>query len=266
MEKHITGLAIGIGNIQDSLEHLRRGEIKEAARYIETGLERLAGIEAAIFSNTSPPSEDLAAIERRTRDTDWPRLHREGKTRYELEAEMLTGNPEVWLLKMIIGMAGYKKILEIGMFTGYATLGMAEALPDNGEIVACEIEPYVADMARSFFERTHHSGKITIRIGPALESMRALADEGKRFDFIFIDANKLEYADYLNAILDLSLLSPQGCIAVDNTLYQGEIYLPPGKCSPRGKVIEQFNRLVANHPDLTHVMLPLRDGITLIGR
>nr|VFJ62223.1 MAG: caffeoyl-CoA O-methyltransferase [Candidatus Kentron sp. FM]VFJ73118.1 MAG: caffeoyl-CoA O-methyltransferase [Candidatus Kentron sp. FM]VFK19912.1 MAG: caffeoyl-CoA O-methyltransferase [Candidatus Kentron sp. FM] len=264
MKKSPTPLVMGIDNIRDARDHLEKRDLGEAARLIEAALERLAGIDEAVSSNTSPASDHLAAIEKRTMELDWPRLYREGKTERELEAGMLLENPGVQLLKMIIGMAGYKKVLEIGSFTGYATLGMAEALPGDGEIVSCEIEPYAADMARSFFRHTPHDKKITIRAGSALESMKALSDEGRRFELIFIDANKLEYRDYLNAILDFSLLFPQGCIVVDNTLYRGEIYLPPEKRSVLGEAVEQFNRMVADHPGLTHVMLPLRDGMTLI--
>nr|VFK48574.1 MAG: caffeoyl-CoA O-methyltransferase [Candidatus Kentron sp. TC] len=264
MIKSITGLTIGIDNIRRALALLKEGKIEDASSLIEDAATLLTGMEAAVFSNTSPVSDLLSEIEEQTERRDWSRLYREGKTRHELEPGMLTGNSEVRFLAMMIKLAGYKRVLEIGSFTGYATLGMAEALPDGGKIVACEQEEYVANMARSFFRRTPHDRKTTIRVGPALESMRTLSDEGWRFDLVFMDADKLEYRDYLNAILELSLLSPGGCIVVDNTLYRGEISLPPERRSKAGEAIREFNRMVMKHPKLEHVMLPLRDGVTVI--
>jgi caffeoyl-CoA O-methyltransferase len=111
-----------------------------------------------------------------------------------------------------------------------------------------------------------HGEKIEIRRGPALTTLEDLVARSQRFDLVFIDANKQEYGQYFQTILDSNLLAENGLICVDNTLYQGEVYLPESQRSPNGQAIAEFNQKVAEDPRVEQVILPLRDGLTLIRR
>ncbi|HLO87603.1 MAG TPA: class I SAM-dependent methyltransferase, partial [Nostocaceae cyanobacterium] len=169
-------------------------------------------------------------------------------------------------LKMFVHMTKAKKVLEIGMFTGYSALAMAEALPEDGLLVACEVDPYAAKVAQTAFSQSTDGQKIRIELGSALETLRKLAEAGESFDLVFIDADKKEYVAYFQILLDTDLLAPSGFICVDNTLLQGEVYLPAKERSANGEAIAQFNRTVAADPRVEQVLLPLRDGLTIIRR
>jgi caffeoyl-CoA O-methyltransferase len=151
------------------------------------------------------------------------------------------------------------------MFTGYSALAMAEALPDDGEVVACEVDAFVADFARDCFAASPHGDKIAVRVGPASDTLDALIAAGETFDLVFVDADKAGYAAYVDTVLEGGLLAPHGAIVVDNTLMQGEPYLP-GERTVNGEAIASFNRTVADDPRVEQVLLPLRDGLTLIRR
>jgi caffeoyl-CoA O-methyltransferase len=167
---------------------------------------------------------------------------------------------------MFIHMTKAKKVLEVGMFTGYSALAMAEALPLDGELVACEIDPYTAEFAQAAFRESPHGAKIRTEVGTALETLQKLADARESFDFVFIDADKREYVKYFQILLEKDLLVPGGFICVDNTLLQGQAYLPAIHRTPNGEAIAQFNRVVAADSRVEQVLLPLRDGLTIIRR
>jgi predicted O-methyltransferase YrrM len=145
---------------------------------------------------------------------------------------------------------------------------MAEALPDGGSLVACEIDADVAEFAQARFDASPAGDRIDIRIAPALATLASLVTDEERFDLIFIDADKPGYEDYLDAILVGDLLAPGGIVCVDNTLLQGEPYLDGDATgrSPNGAAIAAFNDRVAADPELEQVLLPVRDGLTLIRR
>ena len=143
---------------------------------------------------------------------------------------------------------------------------MAEALPEDGYLLACEVDQYVADFARTCFVQSPHGSKIDIKVAPALETMQVLAEAQECFDLVFIDADKCGYIDYFKLLLDSSLLAPGGIICVDNTLLQGQPYLPAEQRTPNGEAIARFNRCVADDDRVEQVLLPLRDGLTLIRR
>ncbi|MGK7920065.1 MAG: O-methyltransferase, partial [Trichodesmium sp.] len=153
-----------------------------------------------------------------------------------------------------------------GMFTGYSALAMAEALPEDGRMVACEVDQYVSDFARACFDKSPDGSKISIEVAPAIETMKKLVDAGETFDLVFIDADKGGYIEYFKMLLDTNLLATNGFICVDNTLLQGQPYLPPEKRTPNGEAIAQFNSFVAKDPRVEQVLLPLRDGVTIIRR
>ena len=231
-------------------------------------LRRLAhlagGLEPYLGACTTPQSEALASIAERTRQEPWPDRFLDGQTSIELEAEMLSGHVEGQFLKTLVRATGARRILEIGLFTGYSALAMAEALPADGMLVALELDPYVAAFARKGLLGVA-GDKIRIQVGPALPAMQGLVRNGEVFDLIFIDADKAGYGDYVETILTHGLLRPGGLICVDNTLLQGQPYVP-GEPSANGRAIAAFNRRIAEDPRVEQVVLPLRDGLTLIQR
>jgi len=224
-----------------------------------------AGLEPYMEACSTPESEALAALTHKTQLEDWSRRFSAGETVGELEQEMLSGHIEGQFLKLLLPSISAKRVLEIGLFTGYSALAMAEVLPDDGVLIACEIDAYASQFARDCFDSSAHGHKIKIEVGPALPSIQALAAAGESFDFVFIDADKGGYLDYLNLLLESSLLAPNGLICVDNTLMQGQPYMP-GESTDNGKAIAHFNEAVAKDNRVQQVILPIRDGITLIRR
>jgi predicted O-methyltransferase YrrM len=170
---------------------------------------------------------------------------------------MQVGPVEGTLLKLLVALTSARRVLEIGTFTGYSALCMAEALPDDGELVTCDMNPEATQIARSFFDRTPHGKKITIRLGDALETLRSLP-EGSSFDLAFIDADKARYLDYYERILPL--LRPGGLLLADNTLWSGRV-LAPSSADDLG--ITRFNDHVTADPRVENVLLSVRDGLML---
>ena len=144
------------------------------------------------------------------------------------------------------------------MFTGYSALCFAEALPDDGAVITCEIDEKSAALARRYFAQASVGKKIDIRMGPALDTMRALTGP---FDLIFIDADKLNYVNYYRRALDL--LAPNGVILIDNVLWSGEVLKQPPP-DDQTAVIQELNRTVANDPGVTAVLVTMRDGILVV--
>lgn len=223
-----------------------------------------AGLDSYLEDCTTAASVPLTALVQKTVEEDWSLRFSDKATVRELEQEMLSGHLEGQTLKMFVFMTQATRILEIGLFTGYSALAMAEALPSNGTVVACEVDSYVADFARRCFENSPHGHKIQIKVAPALETLKILANEGLSFDLIFIDADKTEYIEYFNLLLERRLLSERGVICVDNTLLQGQPYL--SERTANGEAIAQFNRFVAADARVEQVLLPIRDGLTIIRR
>jgi caffeoyl-CoA O-methyltransferase len=225
-----------------------------------------AGLDPYVDQCTSDQSPELAEIALKTSQEAWGKRFSDGSTVRALEQEMLSGHVEGQLLKMFVHMTRAKSLLDIGMFTGYSALAMAEALPTDGRLVACEVDPYVAEFAQNLFQGSPHGQKISVRLGPALATLKQLAAAGESFDLVFIDADKTEYVQYFQTLIDSSLLTPNGFICVDNTLLQGQPYLPPESRSKNGEAIAQFNQVVKNDPRVEQVLLPVRDGLTIIRR
>ena len=223
------------------------------AAQLERASALAGGLEAYVTACTSPESPALARIAARTREREW-----EGG----LEQEMLSGHAEGQLLKLLVRITRARRVLEIGMFTGYASLAMAEALPADGVVVACELDAEVAAHARESFASSPDGEKVDVRVGPALDTLDGLA--GETFDLVFLDADKPGYVAYYERLLDTGILAADGLLCADNTLLQGEPWLPDP--SPNGAAIAAFNERVAADPRVEQVLLPLRDGITLIRR
>jgi predicted O-methyltransferase YrrM len=197
--------------------------------------------------HTTAPTELLAALAEETRAT--LRL-----------PQMLTGPVEGRLLEMLVYASGAKRVLEIGTYSGYASLSMAAALPPGGHIDTCEIDERHAEVARRYIAQSPYTDRITVHVGPALETIERL--EGA-FDFVFIDADKENYVGYYEAVLPR--LGEPGLIAADNTLWSGRV-LDESDTSEGTRAIKEFNEHVRADSRVTSVMLTVRDGVTLIRR
>ena len=263
----VTPLGILVEHLQTAVQMAQEHNVPAPVTAHLQKASRLAGgLDPYLEACTTQESPELAEITQQTRSQSWGKCFAEGSTVRELEQEMLSGHLEGQVLKMFVYMARAKNILDIGMFTGYSALAMAEALPADGRLVACEVDEYVANFAQTLFQNSAHGNKIHVELGSALKTLDKLADKGEPFDFVFIDADKKEYVQYYQTLLDSNLLSAQGFICVDNTLLQGQVYLSPDERSANGEAIAQFNSVVADDPRVEQVLLPIRDGLTIIRR
>lgn len=211
----------------------------------------------------TPASPALQEILHSTLTENWDSLLQNHELTNRCSPHMVSGLWAGQILKILVSMQSARRVLEIGMFTGYGALSMAEALPQDGELVTCDMQPYLEKMARKHFDKSPHGKKITIKIAPALETMAELAKEGKQFDLVFVDADKAGYIGYFKFILDNNLLAPRGTIAFDNVYWSGNPYIvEPGKY----EVMREFNNCIKNDPRVYQVLLPVRDGIALVRR
>jgi caffeoyl-CoA O-methyltransferase len=232
-----------------------KSELREAC-------ELASGLDPYLNHCTTPESPALKLLAQRTQAKDWSQYSSD-PTAPQLEQEMLSGHVEGQTLKFLVHLTQAKRVLEIGMFTGYSALAMAEALPEDGQVVACEVDASVAEFAQQCFNESPSGHKILVKVAPALLTLKQLAAADESFDFVFIDADKPGYTDYVNFLLETNLLTPKGLICVDNTLMQGQPYLP-GKSTANGIAIARFNQTIADDSRVEQVLLPLRDGLTLI--
>jgi caffeoyl-CoA O-methyltransferase len=169
--------------------------------------------------------------------------------------QMQVGLLEGRFLQMLVRLIGARNILEIGTFTGYSALMMAEALPDDGRLITCEVDPRADAMARKYFDESPNGHKITVRMGPALETIKTLSGP---FDLVFIDADKPNYSNYYHACFPL--VKPGGLIIGDNVLWSGKVLDPQDDDT---RAIVAFNRLVQFDPRVENVCLTVRDGLML---
>jgi caffeoyl-CoA O-methyltransferase len=172
--------------------------------------------------------------------------------------QMLTGPVEGRFLELLVFGTGATRVLEIGTFTGYASLSMAAALPEGGHIDTLDIEPRHAEVAQRYIDESPFADRITIHLGPALESIAKLEGD---FDLVFIDADKPNYDAYFEAVLPR--LSERGLIAIDNTLWSGRVLDPPDETT---KLIAALNDKLASDDRVVAVQLTVRDGVTLVRR
>jgi caffeoyl-CoA O-methyltransferase len=263
----VTPLGILVSHLQTALQIASDTPVpSELTEHLQTAFRLAAGLDDYIAASTTPESAALAAIDHKTRQEPWSQRFTQGSTARHLEQEMLSGHVEGQTLKMFVAMTRAKRVLDIGMFTGYSALAMAEALPSDGELIACEVDAYVASFAQALFQQSPHGSKIQVKPGAALETLSQLAADQAQFDFVFIDADKKEYIQYFQMLMNLNLLAPEALICVDNTLLQGQVYLPETDRSPNGQAIAEFNQFIVNDPRVEQVLLPLRDGLTIIKR
>jgi caffeoyl-CoA O-methyltransferase len=169
--------------------------------------------------------------------------------------QMQVGPEEGIFLRILVKLVQARRVLEVGTFTGYSALMMAEGLPDDGELITCDIDQKAEAIARDFFARSPHGRKIQMRMGPALETLKTLKGP---FDLAFIDADKTNYSAYFDAIVPL--LRPGGLLVADNTLWSGRVLRPE---APADHAIVAFNAKVAADPRVEKVLLTVRDGMML---
>ena len=183
------------------------------------------------------------------------RLEEETYEKLEIP-QMTTGRIEARFLKLLARLVGAKRILEIGTFAGYSALSMAEALPEDGELITCEIDPEAIVFAKRYFDLSPHGKKIALLEGEALDSLKSISGP---FDMAFIDADKENYSNYYEAILPM--IRYGGLIAVDNVLWSGQVLDPKDKSD---KAIHQFNERVIQDKRVESVLLTIRDGLNCI--
>ena len=171
--------------------------------------------------------------------------------------QMLIGELEASFLRFLLQLVQAKRVLEIGCYTGYSALAMAEVLPKSGKVVTLDIDPVNTALARKFWAKSPDGRKIKLILGPARKTISTLK---RKFDFVFIDADKVNYLHYLK--FALSLLSKNGMIAVDNCLWGGEVVRKSR--DEQTIALQKFNDYVSDRKDLEVTLAPIRDGIFLI--
>jgi predicted O-methyltransferase YrrM len=166
-------------------------------------------------------------------------------------------------MALLMRLIRARRTIEIGVYTGYSTLAVALALPDDGRIIACDINEEWTSVARRYWREAGVERMIDLRIGRALATLDDLiaSGQGNRFDFVFIDADKTNYANYYER--SLVLLRPGGLIGVDNVLWYGRV-IDPAVDDPDTRAIRAFNEEIKNDDRVWLSMLPLRDGLTLL--
>lgn len=176
-----------------------------------------------------------------------------------INPRMLSGHLQGRVLAMFCKMIQPKRVLELGTFTGYSALCMAEALPEDGLLHTVECDDELEDFIRENLATVPHGNKVKLHIGNALEVISSL---NETFDMVFVDADKREYSAYFEAILPK--LRSGGFILADNTLWDGKVLKTPEDNDKQTIEIINFNTLVANDERVEKVLLPLRDGLTII--
>lgn len=201
-----------------------------------------------LLSNTLRESDVLAAL--RAETAEHP------------QARMQISPEQGQFMALLAQLMGAKKTLEIGVFTGYSALAMAAALPEDGRVVACDVNDEFCAIARKYWEKANLTHKIDLRIAPALDTLDSLiaAGETNSFDFAFIDADKSNYDNYYE--LSLQLVRPGGLIAVDNTLWYGRVADLEVQDN-RTKKIRALNEKVRDDERVTMSLLPIGDGLLL---
>lgn len=178
-------------------------------------------------------------------------------------AMMQVAPEQAQFLQFLIRLIRAKKVLELGTFTGYSALSMALALPDDGELITCDISEEWTQRAPLFWGQAKQEKKIDLRIGQALNTMNQLLSDGmaQTFDFIFIDADKTNYVNYYE--LALQLIRPSGLIAIDNIFWEGAV-IDPQDTSAQTREIRRLNQWIKKDKRVYTSLLPIADGLFLV--
>lgn len=178
------------------------------------------------------------------------------------QAQMQIAPEQGQFMALLVRLLGAKRTLEVGVFTGYSSLAVALALPEKGQIIACDVDPEVTAVAQRYWEQAGVAPKVDLRIAPALETLaQLLADaQAETFDFAFIDADKRNYLNYYEQCL--KLIRPGGLIAIDNVLWSGRVADPQPK-DKRTQAIDDFNQKLHLDHRIFLSLVPIADGLTL---
>jgi caffeoyl-CoA O-methyltransferase len=175
-----------------------------------------------------------------------------------LQPRMLSGHFQGRVLSMIAKLVNPQHILEIGTFTGYATLSLAEGLRENGTLDTIDNNEELYDFQKKYFEQSKWKHQITQHLGSALDIIPTLS---KKFDLVFIDADKENYLNYFNMIVPL--MNKGGIILSDNVLWSGKVLEPLKANDKSTKILLEYNKLLKDDPRVQTVLLPIRDGLTV---
>lgn len=179
------------------------------------------------------------------------------------QSEMQIAPEQAQFFQMLIRLMGAQRTLEVGVFTGYSALAVAEALPPEGHITACDISEDYTAVARRFWQKAGVADKIDLRIAPAMDTLDALIDDedaADTYDFAFIDADKIHYPDYYERCL--TLVRPGGLVVLDNTFRDGRV-AQPDIDDDSVRAVHELNEAIHTDERVDVSMLPLADGVTL---
>lgn len=200
-------------------------------------------VEDYAFQSTTPePALLQELIDETNKNMGWP--------------QKLSGRLVGRTLKLLAQLHQPKNVLEIGMFTGYSALSIAEGIPDDGKIICCETNPRAIEFAQTFFDRSPHGHKIEAIFGKALDTLETL---DMTLDFTFIDADKRNYLNYYHKVLEMT--RPGGLIVLDNMLWSGKVLQPE---SDIDDVLVDLNKEIATDPNVENLFLTVRDGINVV--
>lgn len=202
-----------------------------------------------IREHSTPQGEALEWVEKQTNiHTNYPR--------------MLSGAVQGRFLTMLVEMTGASRVLEIGTFTGYSALCFAYGLPEGGHVDTLEINDELEDLIRGGWEKADMSDRITLHMGDALDTLARMKEEGYTPDLVYIDANKREYVAYYELIIDM--LRPGGVILVDDVMLGGKVYAEKISVDKQTQGLLAFNDHIMKDHRVEVVMLPIRDGLSII--
>ena len=209
-------------------------------------------LERYLHAHSSPEPELLAELDRETH-------------RRTVQPRMLSGHLQGRLLELLVRMIRPRAVLEIGTFTGYSALALAAGLDDDATLDTIETDDELQELAQSFFDRSEHGHKIRLHIGSALKLAPRL---GRRFDLVFIDGDKREYPAYYRMLMGdgggKPLVGSGAVLLADNILWSGKVIGPGARNDRHTQALLEFNRTVADDPRVENVILPLRDGLSVI--
>jgi caffeoyl-CoA O-methyltransferase len=201
-----------------------------------------------------------------THTTSEPDTYKDLRAQTQAETnlpQMQVGHFEGNFLKLLAKSIQAKNIIEIGTFTGYSTLCLAEALPEDGALITCDFDPHVTNIAQEFWKQSPHGQKISLKLQPALKTLNELIQSSSQlFDFAFIDADKENYPSYYEKCM--TLLRVGGLIVLDNALWGGRVLLPQKEHSNETSAIHNLNKTINNDHRVLHQLLPIRDGMHLV--
>ncbi|KAJ3044570.1 hypothetical protein HK097_001425 [Rhizophlyctis rosea] len=248
---------------------LKSNDIQQAHLYAQKALELTEGIDNYIEEMTSVDAvgEEIHEVVKKTMEWDWDGVYEKGQTKYRQTSNCCAGTFEAAFISTFAQSIRAKTVLEIGMFTGTTTMAVASVLPTDGKIYTLDIEPYLKEFTKPHFEKAGLDRKIEVLLGDGKESLRELSRRGVGFDMIFIDADKTGYRGYYDAIMELGLLNVGGSLLVDNTLFKGKYFdQKPNNPDPNAEALRLFNHHIKSDPRTNSIVLPIRDGVTLIVR